>query len=264
MLVASRHSHPSAAEAAAAADAVPGPAIAPPAGALPGADALPRRTRVWMLVLPLVGLALAWAGAWVFAGRSHASQAAAAAFASLAGLGTSVIFGAAVLGATSFLELTTLELAIIVVVLNTALTIVYVGAFDLLERLPWAGPKLERARTTAVAAAVERPWIRRWATAGVALFVISPLPGSGALGGTLVSRIVGLSRTRTFISVAVANAIVCGVYALGADSLELWMERSHMTTTQRVVLVLATVAMVLLLLRWIVLRTMRPVPGKTS
>ncbi len=205
-----------------------------------------------LLVLPLVGLVVAWALVRIFASPRTADEMAAAAVVSVLGFGTTIIFGAAILGQTGFQSLSTFDLALVVLVLNTALAVVFGGASDLLEKIPGLGPALTRARLQARASAATRPWIRKWATAGLALFVISPLPGSGVFGGSVVGRVAGLTRVRTFISVWIANAIVCAVYALFADALATWMHRNEMTTLQRVGAFLAFVALMGLLLRFII------------
>jgi uncharacterized membrane protein len=225
---------------------------------------LPKRTRTMMLVLPLVGLVLAWALVRVLATPGKADEMAAAALVSVLGFGTTIIFGAAILGQSGFNNLTTFDLALVVLVLNTALAVVFGGASDLLERIPGLGPVLTRARLQARASAATRPWIRRWATAGLAVFVISPLPGSGVFGGSVVGRVAGLTRVRTFVSVCIANAIVCAVYALGADALAAWMHRAEMTTLQRVGAFLAFVALMGLLLRFIIKSGTAPVPGAVA
>lgn len=231
------------------------------AALLPEDAPLPKRTRLMMLVLPLVGLVLAWALVRVLDTPRKADEMAAAAIVSVLGFGTTVIFGAAILGQTGFQSLTTFDLALVVLVLNTALAVVFGGASDLLEKIPGLGPALTRARLQARASAATRPWIRKWATAGLALFVISPLPGSGVFGGSVVGRVAGLTRVRTFVSVWIANAIVCAVYALFADALATWMHRNEMTTLQRVGAFLAFVALMGLLLRFIIKSGTAPVPG---
>lgn len=240
----------------------------PPPPAAPGASAailedapLPKRTRMMMLVAPLVALLISWVLVRIFESPRKADEMAAAAFVSVLGFGTTVIFGAAILGQTGFQSLTTFDLAVVVLVLNTALAVVFGGASDLLEKIPGLGPVLTRARLQARASAATRPWIRKWATAGLALFVISPLPGSGVFGGSVVGRVAGLTRFRTFISVCIANAIVCAVYALFADALATWMHRNEMTTLQRVGAFLAFVALMGLLLRFIIKSGIAPVPG---
>jgi uncharacterized membrane protein len=57
--------------------------------------------------------------------------------------------------------------------------------------------------------------MRRWAFTGVMLFVMFPLTGTGAIGGSLFGRLLGLSRIRTFLSITVGSAIGCfGMAAL--------------------------------------------------
>ncbi len=240
----------------------PGPASVVNSALLPEDVPLPKRTRTMMLVLPIVGLVLGWALVRVFATPGKADEMAAAAVVSVLGFGTTIIFGAAILGQTGFNSLTTFDLALVVLVLNTALAVVFGGASDLLEKIPGLGPVLTRARLQARASAATRPWIRKWATAGLALFVISPLPGSGVFGGSVVGRVAGLTRFRTFISVCIANAIVCAVYALFADALATWMHRNEMTTLQRVGAFLAFVALMGLLLRFIIKSGTAPGPGE--
>jgi uncharacterized membrane protein len=212
---------------------------------------LTRRRRVLLLVLPLVGLALAYVVAHLVAGGGWAREAVAAVGASLAGLGTSVIFGAAILGDGGFAHLSSVDLALIVFVFNTALTVIYVGAADLLERLPWAGPRLVLARRRARANAQHRPWIRRWAAVGVALFVISPLPGSGVVGGCVVGRVVGLSRVGAFTTVVVANLLVCVLYAWGASALALYMGKRDWPVGIRLAMLAGALLFLFLLLRFV-------------
>lgn len=242
--------------------APPSPPLEPPRHADDDAP-LPMRVRVAMLVLPLVSIVLLWAVVRVVDSPRRADEMGAAGLASIFGLGTTVIFGAAVLGEGAFRSLKTFDLMVVVLVLNTALTVVYVGASDLLEKIPGLGPVLTRARHTARESAETRPWIRKWATAGLALFVISPLPGSGVFGGSVVGRVAGLTRVRTFVSVCIANTVVCGVYALFADALAAWMSRHEMTTGQRLIAFGAVVVFMAILLRFIVKSGTAPPPPTT-
>lgn len=226
-----------------AAERTPLPPLPPPD------DVLPFPNRLAMLLLPLAALVVLYLGLRVLDSAGRAGEMAAAAGISFAGLGTTVIFGAAVLGNDALGHLSTFDLALVVLVLNTALALVYVGASDLLERIPFVGPKLAGARAQAIAVAQERPWIRRWATAGLAIFVISPLPGSGVLGGTLVGRVAGLTRKRTFVAVAIANAAVCALYYFGADALEGFMRERQMSVWERVGAFVGGVAVMVVLVK---------------
>lgn len=94
-----------------------------------------------------------------------------------------------------------------------------------LELLPVVGPTLRQAHAQAHEALRTYPGLRRMAVFGIGLFVFVPIPGSGALTGTLIGQIVGLSRPTGFLTVAVAAALACSCYAGAAVFLgDQWRE----------------------------------------
>lgn len=140
---------------------------------------------------------------------------------SLLGAGTTVVFGEAALGDKVYdLNLNTWHLAYVVMFVNAASTFFYTYNLDLLQKVPKIGPYMRQARMNSVAMLKRRPWIRRWAVVGIGLFVVTPLPGSGALGGALMGRIIGVSKKATFISVSLAGVIVASAYAMLANELK--------------------------------------------
>ena len=145
---------------------------------------------------------------------------------SLLGAGTTVVFGEAALGDKTFdLKLDTWQLAYVVMSVNAVSGWFYTYNLDLLERLWKIGPWLRRSRINARAMLEHRPWIRRWSVVGVCLFVVTPLPGSGALGGSLVGRLVGISKRATVLAVAIAGIVVCSAYAMLAKELKTALDR---------------------------------------
>lgn len=92
-----------------------------------------------------------------------------------------------------------------------------------------------------------RPWIRRWAVVGVALFVVTPLPGSGALGGSLMGRITGVSKKATLVAVMIAGVIVASIYAMAAGELQLAGDRLEQFAPPWVRLAVALVMVVVVL-----------------
>jgi uncharacterized membrane protein len=136
-------------------------------------------------------------------------------------MGTTVVFGKAAIGDELFeVNLETWDLAFIVMYVNAVSAFWYTYNIDLLQKIPGVGPYLRQARKNAVETLRSRPWIRRWAVVGVGLFVVTPLPGSGALGGSLMGRIVGVSKKATFLSVATAGVVVASIYAMAANELQ--------------------------------------------
>ncbi len=216
----------------------------------------------WLRVLYMLGPFAATAAVlglvYLFAGLWTLNEVWITGTVSLLGAGTTVIFGKAALGDATFdLQLGTWQLAYIVMYVNAVSTFFYTYNLDLLQRVPKVGPTLRRARRNAAVMLKRRPWIRRWAVVGVGLFVITPLPGSGALGGALVGRIVGVSKRATFISVSIAGVVVSIAYALLAEELKQALDRLEQFTPPWVrvaVFVLAAIVMVYVmtkLVRWL-------------
>lgn len=175
--------------------------------------------RAAYLLGPIAASALIWFGFYLFAeDERYAWDMLTAAGASLFGLGTTVVFGKAVLA--EHLLLTTWDLAFVVMYVNAVSGWWYAYNLDLGQRLPGIGPYLARARANAVATLRARPWIRRFSTIGVGFFVLTPLPGSGALGGCIMGRIIGISKFASFMAVSCAGVIVCYAYASAASRLE--------------------------------------------
>ena len=211
---------------------------------------LTRKQRLMLLILPTMGLGVAYVLAHLMTDTVTARQMAAAAAASVMGLGTTVIFGGAVLGESGFDQLSAWDLALVVSVLGALLTVMYIGGADLLDRLPWLGPKLANARKNARLQARDHPWIRRWASLGVGFFVVTPLPGSGVLGGCIIGRVVGLTRWQTFLTVTVANVVVSVLYAWGAQALGAWMAANDMPLMQRLTLFVGGILLLFLLVKF--------------
>lgn len=95
-----------------------------------------------------------------------------------------------------------------------------------LEKLPVAGAWIVKTRLKAASHYDEYPKLRRMAWTGVTLWVLLPLPASGAVTGSFASRLVGLSRTQAVAAIAVGSSVNGAIFAamaqwLGASSEEL-------------------------------------------
>jgi uncharacterized membrane protein len=213
-------------------------------------DLTPRQRRK-LIVLPLMGLGVAYLLALTLGGLSRANEMVAAALANLAILGSTVILGGAMTGASGFGHLSAWELALVSFVLDALLTPVLLGIVDLGDRARWLGPKIQGMRRNARARMREHPWVRHWASLGVGLFVLSPLPSSGVVAGSVFARLLGLSRWHTFFTVTIANLLVCVLYAWGADALGAFMTRHDWSVGQRLGLLAGVVVLVTLTLRFV-------------
>ena len=99
-------------------------------------------------------------------------------------------------------------------ILDLLVSLLLLTGLARLESLPIAGAWLRRAHAKAAATLVTYPGLKRMAVGGVMLFVFLPLPASGAVTGTLIARLIGLSRTASLLTVGIGAAVAVIVYAL--------------------------------------------------
>jgi uncharacterized membrane protein len=119
-------------------------------------------------------------------------------------------------------------------------------------RLPLAGRALAEAHVRAGETLREYPGLRRLAFWGIAILVFLPIPGSGAVTGTLVGQLVGLSRMATLVSVGLGAGAAVAVYAAIADSLG---EHGKALLENPLVLVLCLIGLVALgWFSWVVVK----------
>ena len=208
--------------------------------------------RAAFLIGPFAVVAAAVALMWLVRGGEVATEMLEATAACATFLGTSVILGPALLDGSAIAHLSTWDLVGIVTVVNAGTSFLYAFNLDLFERAPWIGPRLVRERHAAVETLKARPWIRRRATLGVFLFVLSPLPGSGTLGGTIVGRLIGLSRWQSFLTTLGASVAVAGIYGAFGDRIHAWVHAHEISTPIRIGGLLALLVLVYGLFRWLV------------
>lgn len=96
--------------------------------------------------------------------------------------------------------------------------LVSVGANAFLFRVPLLGPALARLRERVAGEGPRRA--SRGALVGLLLFVVAPVPGSGAIGGALLGRVLGLTLPRILVSVAIGTALSVALLSGGAAALD--------------------------------------------
>ena len=112
------------------------------------------------------------------------------------------------------------ELAAMVVYMDV--WVAYFFAFNLhhVYRIPRVGPAVQRLHNYCRYWIHENPWMRRSAFSGVMLFVMFPLTGTGAPGGSILGRLVGLRAGTTLFAIACGSLLGCGLMAAFATQLE--------------------------------------------
>lgn len=105
------------------------------------------------------------------------------------------------------------------VLIESCIALFVTTNLDVLYKLPWVGPGLRDMEKNGRATLSRRRWIRRMAFLGVVVFVSIPVPGTGAIGGTAVARLVGLGSIRSFGAVLMGTVVGAYGMALAANSL---------------------------------------------
>lgn len=106
-----------------------------------------------------------------------------------------------------------------IVLMDVAVSLFVVWNFDLALKIPLIGRLLESGMTAGRNYTDARPWLRRFSTIGLILFVFFPLQGTGAMNGAILGRLLGLNNNRVFGCVCIGSLTSCLVFALGSDVL---------------------------------------------
>lgn len=97
------------------------------------------------------------------------------------------------------------SLALMTFLIDLALASALSSGLRGLERAPMIGGWLHNSRTRAKEVLVEYPGLRRMAFFGVVAFVLLPIAGTGAITGSIVARLLGLSRLAGIGAIALAS-----------------------------------------------------------
>lgn len=170
---------------------------------------LEQRAFRWALGTYL-GLMLAF-GLWVHHDGNESGLLAIVAHAglSLTVVGKFIVFAGLKEGAPS-----PWQLAALVVLMDLFFAFLLAVGIERLERAPWLGKGLRKARGRALEILGEYPGLKRRTFYGVALFVFLPLAGTGAITGSFLARIFGLTRFAGVRAIALGSVGTALIFAL--------------------------------------------------
>lgn len=112
------------------------------------------------------------------------------------------------------------EIATLVAYMDISIAVVLIYNLPRLYRLPRLGPVLEDMAEHGLYMLEQHPWLRRITILGVVAFVMFPLTGTGAIGGSIFGRLLGLGPRRTMASIAVGACIGSYGMAYFADVIQ--------------------------------------------
>jgi len=111
------------------------------------------------------------------------------------------------------------HMALLVVYLDLTFGFISVFNVGVLFRIPGFGKKLQNLRSFGHLMLRKNAWMRKATFAGTCLFVMFPLSGTGAIGGSLFGQLLGMTRRRTMTAICVGAMIGSFGLAALADSL---------------------------------------------
>jgi len=89
--------------------------------------------------------------------------------------------------------------------------------FHLARKIPLVGTFIRRLEAKGAEILKKRPWIDRLAFTGIVLFVMVPFQGSGAVGGTIVGKMLGMNPYKVWAAVIVGALVGCLVIAFATN-----------------------------------------------
>lgn len=146
---------------------------------------------------------------YVTSGAAGMAEVATAAGFSIVAVGKLVIFWGLRAGAPPIWSL-----ALMTFLVDLVFAFSLASGLRGLERAPLLGRWLRNGRARAKELLVEYPGLRRLAFFGVVAFVLLPIAGTGSITGSIVARLLGLSRFAGIGAVALASGWSAFAFAL--------------------------------------------------
>ena len=142
------------------------------------------------------------------------------------------------------------QLAMLVFYMDLAVSFFFTFNLDYAYRFPYLGRRLEALQEHGREVLEERPWLRKITFLGIVLFVMFPLTGTGAIGGSLFGRLLGLGRGRTWMGIAIGSAVGCFGIAFLAEGIAKLVPE-HLRASVWFEVAGLTVVVLLLLFLWL-------------
>jgi len=94
--------------------------------------------------------------------------------------------------------------------------------FDIAKRIPGVGAFIRKFEKKGRNLLQEKKWIENLSVIGIALFVMIPFQGSGAVGGALIGRAIGMNPYKVLLGVIIGSFMGALLVALFTDQFMEW------------------------------------------
>ena len=119
------------------------------------------------------------------------------------------------------------ELVAMVVVMDVMAACWFVYHLGFMLRLPVLGPRFAVLDEDGGYALATYPWVRRAAFVGLVVFVTVPFAMTGSVGGSILARLLGMSRRAAFAAICVGSVLGAGVMYAGGEVLGTFLDREN-------------------------------------
>ncbi|MCA3005138.1 MAG: small multi-drug export protein [Planctomycetaceae bacterium] len=116
--------------------------------------------------------------------------------------------------------MTTVELSILIIWMDTLVAFIMVFHASFIYRIPKVGPAMLAVQEDGQFILSRHPWFRRFAWLGLVAFVTFPFAATGSVGGSIVGRLLGISRWGTLSAVVAGSLISTLIVYLFASELQ--------------------------------------------
>lgn len=119
------------------------------------------------------------------------------------------------------------QLFVMVTYMDFAVALLVAFHIGAMFRLPWLGKRVAGLVEDARFVLDSMPWMRRLAFIGMTLFVAFPLAATGAIGGSILGTLLGLSRMATFLATVIGCLLGNSLLFLASDIVARFVDTNH-------------------------------------
>lgn len=180
------------------------------------------------LVGPFVFTLLLIAGLWLYAGPEMVGRVLGNVALTLWVLGRFVILQGSEDGVVNGVHvLTSGQLFLLVLYLDVVVALVLAFHIGFLFRIPYFGQRFLSLVEDGHFVLDLHPWIRRATLVGLMTFVSFPLTATGSMGGSILGRLLGMSRLATFSGIVIGSTFGNGVMYVISEWLSMVLDKDH-------------------------------------
>ncbi len=140
-------------------------------------------------------------------------------------------------------------LAALVVYLDVIVALFLAFNLDVTYRLPYLGGKLLGLQEYGRYTLRTKPYLRKLSFIGLSIFVLFPVAATGAVGGSILGRLLGMRPYRIVLAIGIGSLVGCSMMAAFAGVLSAALEPIRDEWWFKAIGIAAIGALVLILLR---------------